>query len=111
MASVVGTTPANETGPMRTENDMLGLEQRARELAYETGGGSLPIREPVKFVKGSTESQDQPKITYQFSLGTGVYLFHSLPLAFPAVLLHVYIAHGSSQLTADSVLIAVVETQ
>ena len=66
MVSLVGSgaTTSNETGPMSTENDMLGLEQRARELAQETGGGAVPIREPVKFVKATTtDSQEQPRVS------------------------------------------------
>ena len=61
MASVVGSG-GTTTGSDRAENDMLGLEQRARELAHETGGGDIPIREPVKFVK-ATDSQEQTKVS------------------------------------------------
>ena len=63
MASVVGTGGTTTGSDMRAENDMLGLEQRARELAQETGGGTIPIREPVKFVKASTDSQEQIKVS------------------------------------------------
>ena len=60
-----GAATSSDTGPMSAENDMLGLEQRARELAQETGGGAVPIREPVKFVRATaSESQEQPKVSY-----------------------------------------------
>ena len=68
MVSVVGsggTTTGDGTGLLRAENDMLGLEQRAHELAQETGGGSLPIRHPVKFVQASAsgDAQEHSKVS------------------------------------------------
>ena len=65
MVSLVGSgATSTDSGPMSAENDMLGLEQRARELAQETGGGAVPMREPVRFVRGTTsDSQEQPKVS------------------------------------------------